>query len=110
MRDAFAGGHAEQVRVGVHVPRRAALALMAIDAPLPPLATRHAVDRLQSEVADLRDKHTAIREGNASLLPATVERVFAQRTVKIESVRSTPTGPTNRQCLISSGRIEPRSG
>ena len=33
--------------------------------------------RLQSEVAALKAKHSAIREANAELVPATLERVFA---------------------------------
>jgi hypothetical protein len=34
-------------------------------------------DRLQAEIAALKAKHTAIRETNAALLPAALERVFA---------------------------------
>jgi hypothetical protein len=33
-------------------------------------------NRLQAEIADLKAKHTVIREANAALLPATLERVF----------------------------------
>ena len=51
--------------------------LMAIEVPMPPLATQQAFDRLQIEVAALKAKHTAIRQANAALLPATLERVFA---------------------------------
>lgn len=52
-------------------------ALMAIEMPMPPLATQQTFDRMQSEVAALKAKHTAIREANTALLPATLERVFA---------------------------------
>ena len=55
-----------------------ALALMAIEVPLPPLPTQQAFDRLQAEVTALKAKHTAIRTANAALLPATLERVFAE--------------------------------
>lgn len=51
--------------------------LMAIDVPTPLLATQQTFDRLQSEVGALKTKHIAIREANAALLPATLERVFA---------------------------------
>lgn len=51
--------------------------LMAIDVPTPPLATQQTFDRLQAEVGALKTKHIAIREANAALLPATLERVFA---------------------------------
>jgi len=52
-------------------------ALMAIDVPAPPLPTQQSFDRLQAEVAALKAKHTAIRQANAALLPATLERVFS---------------------------------
>jgi type I restriction enzyme S subunit len=52
-------------------------ALMAIEVPMPPLAIQQTFDRLQAEVAALKTKHAAIRQANAALLPATLERVFA---------------------------------
>jgi type I restriction enzyme S subunit len=52
--------------------------LMAIEVPTPSLAAQQSFDRLQAEIAALKAKHTAIREANAALLPATLERVFAQ--------------------------------
>lgn len=52
--------------------------LMAIEVPTPPLPTQQTFDRLQVEVAALKAKHVAIREANAALLPATLERVFAE--------------------------------
>lgn len=52
--------------------------LMAIEVPTPSLAAQQTFDRLQAEIAALKAKHTAIREANAALLPATLERVFAQ--------------------------------
>jgi type I restriction enzyme S subunit len=51
--------------------------LMAIEVPTPSLAVQQTFDRLQAEIAALKAKHTAIREANARLLPATLERVFA---------------------------------
>jgi type I restriction enzyme S subunit len=48
-----------------------------IEVPTPALAVQQTFDRLQAEIAALKAKHTAIREANAALLPATLERVFA---------------------------------
>jgi len=53
-------------------------ALMAIEVPIPPLPTQRTFAQLQVEVAALKAKHAAIREANAALPPATLERVFAQ--------------------------------
>jgi type I restriction enzyme S subunit len=52
-------------------------ALMAIDVPVPQLTTQQSFERLQAEVAALKAKHFAIRQANAALLPATLERVFS---------------------------------
>ena len=52
--------------------------LMAIQVPVPPLAAQQNFDRLQADVAALKAKHAAIRQANAALQPATLERVFAQ--------------------------------
>lgn len=52
--------------------------LMAIEVPTPPLAVQQTFDRLQADVAALKAKHVAIREANAALLPATLERVFSE--------------------------------
>lgn len=51
-------------------------ALMAIEVPTPPLAAQQSFDRLQADVATLKTRHSAIRQANAALLPATLERVF----------------------------------
>lgn len=51
--------------------------LMAIQVPVPPLAAQQTFDRLQADVAALKAKHAAIRQANAALLPATLERIFA---------------------------------
>ncbi|MEW6100205.1 MAG: restriction endonuclease subunit S [Pseudomonadota bacterium] len=50
--------------------------LMAIEVPVPPLAAQRTFDRLQADVAALKAKHAAIRQANAALLPATLERIF----------------------------------
>lgn len=47
-----------------------------IEVLLPPLAVQQTFDRLQAEIATLKAKHTAIRQANAALIPATLERVF----------------------------------
>ena len=49
---------------------------MAIEVPMPSLAVQHTFDRLQAEIAALKTKHSAIRQANAALIPATLERVF----------------------------------
>lgn len=54
--------------------------LMAIEVPMPSLATQKAFDQLQVEIATLKTKHTAIRVANAALIPATLERVFSEPT------------------------------
>lgn len=51
--------------------------LMAIEVPTPPLAVQQTFNRLQAEITTLKAKHIAIREANAALLPATLERVFS---------------------------------
>jgi hypothetical protein len=52
-------------------------ALMAIEVPVPPLAAQRTFDRLQASVAALKARHAAIRQANAALIPATLERIFA---------------------------------
>lgn len=51
--------------------------LSKIELPVPPISTQQSFDRLQAEIAALKAKHTAIRQANAALLPATLERVFS---------------------------------
>jgi type I restriction enzyme S subunit len=48
-----------------------------IEVPVPELAAQQTFDRLQADVAALKAKHAAIRQANAVLLPATLERLFA---------------------------------
>ena len=52
--------------------------LMALEVPVPPLPAQQSFERLQTKIAALKAKHTAIRQANAALLPAMLERVFAQ--------------------------------
>lgn len=49
---------------------------MAIEVPVPALAVQQTFDRLQGKIAALKAEHTAIRQANAALIPATLERVF----------------------------------
>lgn len=51
--------------------------LMAIEVPVPPLSAQSVFDRLQADVTALKARHAAIRQANAALLPATLERVLA---------------------------------
>ena len=50
---------------------------MSIEVPMPPLAKQQSFNRLQAEVAALEAKHTAIRQANAALRPATLAWVFS---------------------------------
>lgn len=52
--------------------------LMALEIPVPPLAAQQAFDALQTKVAELKAKHAAIREANQALVPAMLERIFAE--------------------------------
>jgi hypothetical protein len=54
-------------------------ALMAIEVPVPPLAVQQTFNRLQAEVGTLKGKHAAIRQANAALIPATLERIFSSQ-------------------------------
>lgn len=53
--------------------------LMSLEVPVPSLAAQQTFDRLQAEVTALKAQHTAIRQANDALLPATLERLFAGR-------------------------------
>lgn len=48
-----------------------------IEIPVPALAAQQTFDRLQADVATLKARHVAIREANAALIPATLERLFS---------------------------------
>lgn len=50
-----------------------------IKVPVPSLTIQQTFDTLQAKVAELKAKHTAIRQANAALVPATLERVFQSR-------------------------------
>lgn len=52
--------------------------LRAITVPVPSLRLQSAFGRLQTEVAALKRTHEGVRGANASLLPATLERVFGE--------------------------------
>jgi len=52
--------------------------LMAIEVPVPSLEAQQAFGTLQAKVAELKARHTAIREANAALVPATLEQLFNQ--------------------------------
>lgn len=47
-----------------------------IKVPVPSLVTQQTFDTLQAKVAELKAQYTAIRQANAALVPATLERVF----------------------------------
>lgn len=51
--------------------------LSKIRVPVPSLSTQIAFVRMQAEIAALKARHSLIREANAALLPATLERVFS---------------------------------
>lgn len=52
--------------------------LMAIGVPAPSLDVQQAFDALQAKVAELKARHADIREANAALVPATLERLFSR--------------------------------
>lgn len=51
--------------------------LAKVEVPAPPLAAQQAFVDLQASVSALKARHAAIREANAALLPATLERLFS---------------------------------
>lgn len=51
--------------------------LMAIEVPRPRLAVQQTFNRLQAEVSALKIKHASIRQANAALIPATLERIYS---------------------------------
>ena len=54
--------------------------LMAIHVPIPSLSTQRTFDALQAKVAALKAQHATIRQANDALIPATLERVFANES------------------------------
>ena len=54
--------------------------LRKIEVPLPPAKSQTSFNQLQAQVAALQAKHTASRQAGATLLPATLERVFQTET------------------------------
>jgi restriction endonuclease S subunit len=47
-----------------------------IEVPVPSLDVQYAFDVLQAKITELKARHTAIRDANAALVPATLDRVF----------------------------------
>lgn len=70
VREASPGGAGRNRTLGVEK-------LARIKVPVPPLSTQQAFVNLQANVSALKARHAAIREANAALLPATLERLFA---------------------------------
>lgn len=54
-----------------------ATSLEGLEVPVPPLAVQQSFAALQTRMHALKARHTAIRAANAALLPATLERLFA---------------------------------
>lgn len=54
-------------------------AFLAYEMPVPPMALQLKVRELARNVAVLKSRHSSIREANAALLPATLERLFSKR-------------------------------
>ena len=50
--------------------------LMALQVPVPTLAKQQAFDTLQTKVAEIKAKHTKIRESLKALLPSMLEQIF----------------------------------
>ena len=70
IRDASPGGAGRNRTLGVEK-------LMNIDVPTPSLVVQRHFCQLKQQQVSLKRKHTAIREANAALIPATLERIFA---------------------------------
>lgn len=65
---------------GQACPKRRILEFLAsCDGVTPSLAAQQAFVTLQSTIAALKARHAALREANATLIPATLERMFARR-------------------------------
>lgn len=71
IREASPGGAGRNRTLGLEK-------LMAITVPLPSLAAQRAFDDLRGRVDDLTGRHAAIREANTAIVPATLERIFAE--------------------------------
>ena len=69
VREASPGGAGRNRTLGVEK-------LARIEVPVPPLATQFEFTSLQGAVTALKSRHAAIRESNAALVPAVLERVF----------------------------------
>lgn len=50
--------------------------LMALEVPVPPIATQKFFEELQAKVDELKSRHATIREANQALVPAMLERIF----------------------------------
>ncbi|WP_174907105.1 restriction endonuclease subunit S [Burkholderia diffusa] len=71
VREASPGGAGRNRTLGVEK-------LAKIDVPVPPLTAQREFTALQTAVAALKAKHTAIRQSNTALVPATLERIFGE--------------------------------
>jgi type I restriction enzyme, S subunit len=72
VREASPGGAGRNRTLGVEK-------LAKIKVPAPLLAVQQAFVDLQATVSALKERHTAIREDNVALLPATLERLFTSQ-------------------------------
>lgn len=52
-------------------------AFLSYEMPVPSMATQLKIRKVHQRTQTIKAKHTAIREANAALLPATLERVFS---------------------------------
>lgn len=50
--------------------------LMALEVPVPPIASQQVFEVLQAKVDELKARHATIREANQALVPAMLERIF----------------------------------
>jgi type I restriction enzyme S subunit len=70
-----------------------------IEVPVPGLSVQQTFDRLQAEVAALKARHASIRQANASLIPATLERVFS-------SAACVDAGPAAARIAVAPAGVE----
>jgi len=64
--------------VGARRERTRPERFLNVEIPLPELAEQQKIIEILRRLLPLKAKHTAIRQANAALLPATLERVFSQ--------------------------------
>ena len=66
--------------VGARRERTRPERFLNVEIPMPTLADQQKIAKILKQLSPLKARHTAIRQANAALLPATLERVFSKPT------------------------------